>query len=77
MVHAVRGFESLPLRYCYEATGDIDVLAFSNEARHTAATWLNHAGVPPKAASQLMGRKTPEYQLGAASIATRTRFLAS
>jgi integrase len=39
-----------------------------HEARHTAATWLDHAGVSPKVASQLMGHKTPEYQPGAASI---------
>jgi integrase len=39
-----------------------------HEARHTAATWLDHAGVSPKVASQLMGHKTPEYQPGAARI---------
>ncbi len=38
------------------------------EARHTAATWLDHAGVSPKVASQMMGHKTPEYQPGAARI---------
>lgn len=38
------------------------------EARHTAATWLDHAGVSPKVASQIMGHKTPEYQSGAARI---------
>src|SRR3954447_14889916 len=38
-----------------------------HEARHTAATWLDHAGVSPKVASQLMGHKTPEYQPGAAA----------
>jgi integrase len=38
------------------------------EARHTAATWLDHAGVSPKVASQIMGHKTPEYQTGAARI---------
>jgi integrase len=42
-----------------------------HEARHTAATWLDHAGVSPKVASQLMGHKTPEYQPGAASITLR------
>jgi Phage integrase family len=31
-----------------------------HEARHTAATWLDHAGVSPKVVSQLMGHKTPE-----------------
>jgi integrase len=42
-----------------------------HESRHTAATWLDHAGVSPKVASQLMGHKTPEYQPGAASITLR------
>jgi integrase len=42
-----------------------------HEARHTAATWLDHAGVSPKVASQLMGHKTPEYQPGAAAITLR------
>jgi integrase len=42
-----------------------------HEARHTAATWLDHAGVSPKVVSQLMGHKTPEYQPGAASITLR------
>jgi integrase len=39
-----------------------------HEARHTAATWLDHAGVSPKVASQIMGHKTPSYQAGAARI---------
>ena len=39
-----------------------------HEARHTAATWLDHSGVSPKVSSQLMGHKTPEYQAGAAPI---------
>lgn len=39
-----------------------------HEARHTAATWLDHAGVSPKVTSQTMGHKTPEYQPGAARI---------
>jgi hypothetical protein len=34
----------------------------------TAATWLDHAGVSPKVASQIVGHKTPEYQPGAARI---------
>jgi site-specific recombinase XerD len=38
------------------------------EARHTAATWLDHALISPKVASQIMGHKTPEYQPGAARI---------
>jgi integrase len=39
-----------------------------HESRHTAATWLDHAGVSPKVASQIMGHKTPDYQAGAARI---------
>lgn len=39
-----------------------------HEARHTAATWLDHAGISPKVVSQVMGHKTPEYQPGAARI---------
>lgn len=42
-----------------------------HDSRHTAATWLDHAGVSPKTASQLMGHKTPEYQPGAAPITLR------
>jgi integrase len=38
------------------------------EARHTAATWLDAAGVAPKIASVLMGHATPERQPGAAQI---------
>lgn len=38
------------------------------EARHTAATWLDHARVPGKVASEIMGHKTPTYELGAARI---------
>jgi integrase len=38
------------------------------ESRHTAATWLDHAGVSPKVSSQFMGHKTPEFQVGAAAI---------
>ena len=38
------------------------------EARHTAATWLDAAGVPPKVASVMMGHATPERQPGAATI---------
>ncbi len=33
------------------------------ESRHTAATWLDHAGVPPKVASVIMGHKAPKRQL--------------
>lgn len=38
------------------------------EARHTAATWLDAAGVPPKVGSVLMGHATPARQPGAAPI---------
>lgn len=38
------------------------------ESRHTAATWLDAAGVPPKVASVLMGHATPARQAGAAPI---------
>lgn len=38
------------------------------EARHSAATWLDAAGVPPKIASVLMGHATPERRAGAAQI---------
>jgi Phage integrase family len=47
-----------------------------HECRHTAATWLDAAGVSPKVASVLMGHATPDAQAGAAPItpvATRTR----
>ena len=39
-----------------------------HECRHTAATWLDAAGVSPKVASVLMGHATPEAQAGAAPI---------
>jgi integrase len=39
-----------------------------HEARHTAATWLDHAGISPKVISEIMGHKTPQYQPGAARI---------
>ena len=38
------------------------------ESRHTAATWLDAAGVPPKIAPVLMGHATPARQPGAAQI---------
>jgi integrase len=46
---------------------DLDPIGLQ-EARHTAATWFDHAGVSPKVASQMMGHKTPAYQPGAARI---------
>lgn len=42
-----------------------------HEARHSTATWLDHAGVSPKVASELMGHRTPSYQPGAAAITLR------
>lgn len=39
------------------------------ESRHSAATWPDAAGVPPKLASVLMGHATPARQPGAAQIA--------
>jgi hypothetical protein len=43
------------------------------DSRHTAATWLDHAGVSPKVASTLMGHKAPAQglHLGAAPITLR------
>ncbi len=38
------------------------------ECRHTAATWLDAAGVSPRIASSLMGHTTPRRQEGAATI---------
>lgn len=33
------------------------------DARHTAATWLDHAGVAPKVSSEFMGHKAPSRHL--------------
>ena len=41
------------------------------DSRHTAATWLDHAGVAPKVASVFMGHKAPRSQPGAAPITLR------
>ena len=41
------------------------------DSRHTAATWLDHAGVSPKVASVLMGHKAPKRQPDAAPITLR------
>jgi integrase len=41
------------------------------DSRHTAATWLDHAGVSPKVASVLMGHKAPARQPDAAPITLR------
>lgn len=39
-----------------------------HECRHTRATWLDHAGISPKVASEWMGHATPGRQPGAAAI---------
>lgn len=41
------------------------------DSRHTAATWLDHAGVPPKVCSVFMGHKVPRRQPDAAPITLR------
>lgn len=43
-----------------------------HECRHTAATWLDAAGISPKTASVLMGHSIPNRQEGAAAITLRT-----
>lgn len=42
------------------------------ECRHSAATWLDAAGVSPKVASVLMGHSVPDRQPGAAPVTLRT-----
>jgi hypothetical protein len=49
----------------------LELFAMRGCLKPTAATWLDHAGVSPKVASEIMGHKTPEYQPGAASITLR------
>lgn len=43
------------------------------DSRHTAATWLDHAGVSPKVASVIMGHRAPKLMdhPGAAPITLR------
>lgn len=38
------------------------------DSRHTAATWLDHAGVSPKVASVFMGHRIPRHRYDAAPI---------
>lgn len=38
------------------------------DSRHTAATWLDHAGVSPKVASVFMGHRVPRRHYDAAPI---------
>lgn len=43
---------------------DLDLLPIGlQDSRHTAATWLDHAGVTPKVASAFMGHKAPARHL--------------
>lgn len=42
------------------------------EARHTAATWIDAAGVSPRVASVLIGHAVPALQAGAAPVTLRT-----
>ncbi|MBS1894048.1 MAG: tyrosine-type recombinase/integrase [Actinobacteria bacterium] len=44
------------------------------DARHTAATWLDHAGVSPKVSSEIMGHKTPTYRAPGAARITQDRY---
>jgi integrase len=44
------------------------------DSRHTAATWLDHAGVSPKVASEIMGHKTPTYRAPGAARITQDRY---
>jgi integrase len=40
---------------------DLDMVPITfQDSRHTAATWLDHAGVSPKVASVIMGHKPPK-----------------
>jgi len=41
------------------------------DSRHTAATWLDHAGVSPKVASVMMGHQVPQGRYAAAPITLR------
>jgi len=41
------------------------------DSRHTAATWLDHAGVSPKVASVLMGHQVPQGRYNGAPITLR------
>jgi integrase len=48
---------------------DLDLVPINfQDSRHTAATWLDHAGVAPKVASVFMGHKAPKRQPDAAPI---------
>jgi integrase len=53
-------------RECWQAAGLQPITL--QECRHSAATWLDAAGVSPKVASVLMGHSVPQRQPGAAQI---------
>jgi integrase len=60
------GWLATRARKCWEGA-QLEAITLQ-EARHTAGTWLDAAGVRPKVASVLMGHATPERQPGAAAI---------
>jgi integrase len=45
-----------------------------HDLRHTFATWLDHAGVSPKVASEIMGHRTPTYRQPGAARITQDRY---
>ncbi len=49
---------------------DLDPIGLQ-DSRHTAATWLDHAGVSPKVASVIMGHQIPQGRYGSAPITLR------
>ena len=57
-------------RRCWAAAGLKPITL--QESRHSAATWLDAAGVSPKVASVLMGHAVPKHQQGAAPVTLRT-----
>ncbi len=57
------------VRECWEDLG-LSPIGLQ-DSRHTAATWLDHAGVSPKVASKFMGHKAPKLQPDAAPITLR------
>lgn len=51
------------LRRIQKLWGKLDKVPITfQDSRHTAATWLDHAGVSPKVASIIMGHKAPELK---------------
>jgi len=65
-VYCIREAFALRVKKAWEAK-DLQPIGL-HECRHTAATWLDAAGVSPKVVSVLMGHATPERQPGAAEI---------